>query len=750
MYNKHIKILFLSFLFLLGSTSTIFAQKESFKKADKLYKQREYAAAIPMYEAALKAKDKASARFKLAYCYRMLNQMQKAEELYASLIGEKRIKAITYFYYGEALMSNGKYDEAKVWFKEFDRLKPEDGSGARMAKACDEVRYIQPYFNDIKITSFNQNSPVDDTAPVFFNNGIIFSSDRKAGIGFLKQKSRWTGREYIKLYFSEQLPDGSFAKPKSYSRKLNALNKNTSCISVTADSTTAFFTRNSMLASRGNVYNMQLYQASSTDGQRWKNVELLPFSNNELNYMHPAVSPDGQSLYFVSDSKKGNGGTDIYVSKRTKKGWSNPQNLGPTINTAANEGFPFLHEDGRLFFCSKGHTGYGGFDIFFSEQDEAGNWSAPVNLGQPINSSFDDITIFLKKGGQTGLFTSSRAGGDDDIFLFEILPAGAGIVLETDRLPAEVENLTDLATTVDTTRIASAESLLPDTSSPELDRTEVIVKEENQRIIPIEKAEMVLDSMETDSQEIEIVNEINATEQLETEESTSSEETPQALASAILADTLFEVASAREEESFIEAVTASETVVAEEKMPVIATTPQPKEAQQLITINMDTTVQETEAKRIEAVAIPTKEAEVDSEKNIYEAWFQLIAEQPIAEANTVQIQGVQFPAGAHKIAPSFTKNLDTLVVFLKRHPSLEVEICGHTWSLGNDQKNWELSKKRARSIVAYLMRHGIHNKRLSFKAFGETLLVNGCSNGVKCSEADHLRNERLEMKVIRF
>ena len=225
MYIKHFRFLFLCFFSLLLSFNISYAQKEGFKKADRLYKLREYAKAIPLYEKALSVKDKASARFKLGYCYRMLNQMDKAETLFASMIGEKRIKPITYFYYGEALMSNGKYDEAKVWFKEFQKLKPDDDRAAQMVKACDEVRYIEPHFPDIQITAFSQNSTVDDTAPVYHNNGIIFSSDRKAGISLLKQKSRWTGREYIKLYFSEQLEDGSFAPPKKYSRKFNALNK---------------------------------------------------------------------------------------------------------------------------------------------------------------------------------------------------------------------------------------------------------------------------------------------------------------------------------------------------------------------------------------------------------------------------------------------------------------------------------------------------------------------------------------------
>ena len=133
--------------------------------------------------------------------------------------------------------------------------------------------------------------------------------------------------------------------------------------------------------------------------------------------MHPAISVDGNRLFFTSDKPGGEGGTDIYVSYRDNEKWSIPKNLGEIVNTPGNEGFPYMDEKGNLFFCSKGHIGFGGFDIFVTRQNADGNWEKPTNLGRPINSPLDDISISLERGGRRGLFTSSRMGGDDDIFL---------------------------------------------------------------------------------------------------------------------------------------------------------------------------------------------------------------------------------------------------------------------------------------------------------------------------------------------
>ncbi|RMG77013.1 MAG: flagellar motor protein MotB, partial [Bacteroidetes bacterium] len=186
------------------------------------------------------------------------------------------------------------------------------------------------------------------------------------------------------------------------------------------DGNTLYFSQNGIEESRKGVYNMQLYVARSNGDGKWKTPEKLPFCSPQYNYMHPSISPDGKWLFFISDKPGGQGGADIWYVRKTKNGWGKVQNLGDKINTPFHEGFPFADAQGRLFFCSKGHPGLGGFDIFVTHLNDTGEWETPVNLGPPINSPQDDISFFLSKNNKNGAFASSRAGGDDDIFLFEI------------------------------------------------------------------------------------------------------------------------------------------------------------------------------------------------------------------------------------------------------------------------------------------------------------------------------------------
>lgn len=416
---KLLKLLFAVLIVCQGCISS--GQNKLLKKANRLYKTDQYSEAAKLYEEILKEKNNLATQTKLAYCYRMNNRLDTAAVLYAQIVANDKAKAKTYFYYGETLMGIGKYDEAKIWFLKYIRLEPEDEKGPLMVEACDRVKSIQPYFPNVRVWEFPQNSEADDSNPVFWGSSVVFSSDRNPGVKLMKRKSGWTGRDYINLFVSEYYSDTLFSEPKAFSPRLNQPFKNTGDPSFSSDGNTIFFSQNGSEESRKGVITMQLFSAKSNGTDKWKSPEKLPFCSPQYNYMHPSISPDGNWLFFVSDKPGGEGGADIWYSKKGRNGWGKIQNLGDQINTPSHEGFPFIDSQGRLFFCSKGHAGFGGFDIFVTKRNENGEWEEPINLGSPINSSLDDISIYLSKNNRNGAFTSSRSGGDDDIFLFEIL-----------------------------------------------------------------------------------------------------------------------------------------------------------------------------------------------------------------------------------------------------------------------------------------------------------------------------------------
>lgn len=389
------------------------------KKGNKLYQQRKYAAAIPHLEDALQEKRDLKTLSKLANCYRLNNKTQRAYELYTEIVKNESANPRNFYYYGECLQTLGRLEDAKHWYQVYyDHSKDEKGLEA--IASIESLKDITPLFDEpIEVLPFAHNSEFDEFAPVMYDGGIVFSTDRHIGKLPVKLKNKWTGREYLKLAYCEQLGVIEYADPKPYSAKINKIDRNTSNSTFSGDGGTMVYCQNDWEGNDRLFYPLQLYmrQLKKQDGN-WGPAEKLPFISPKFNYMHPWLSENGRKLFFVSDKGNGVGGTDIYMSQRIGYDeWSRPKNLGPNINTKTNEGFPFLFE-GRLFFCSKGHSTYGGFDIFYSEQDENGEWGPPVNVGAPINSPYDDVSIFIDKAQQQVLFTSSRVNESDDIFLF--------------------------------------------------------------------------------------------------------------------------------------------------------------------------------------------------------------------------------------------------------------------------------------------------------------------------------------------
>lgn len=416
-HNILIRIIsILTFIFIFSYCSL--AQIE---KANELYKKGLYSSAIPLYIKELKEKYSLAIDKKIVNCYIKLNKTLEAEIRLAAIISNKDTSSELLLLYAELLVMNGKCDSLENVVHRIEMSAETENRILKIKQQCRFLLNHQSEYQNVDIQPFEFNSDADENSPFIYKNHLYYSSDRPTGIRLLKKTSETTGRDFLSIYESTRLNDFTWKIPEKISNKINELNINVSGASFTKDGKKFYFSKNSQSIGRNDVYYLQLFEAEY-DGVGFKQIKKLPFCIDDANYMHPMVSPDGIYLFYTSDRGYGHlGETDIYYVKKGKKGWGRPINLGDNINTKAAEGFPYFSSNNELFFCSKGHEGLGGFDIFRSKLDTSGNWSKPINVGLPFNGASDDVGICFDSTEKNGVFVSSRNGRADDLFFFKII-----------------------------------------------------------------------------------------------------------------------------------------------------------------------------------------------------------------------------------------------------------------------------------------------------------------------------------------
>jgi len=376
-------------------------------------------------------KTKEEATLLMADCYRLQNDMQDARAWYFKALRLGNTSPLTYFYYAKALRACGDYENAKRIFLQYDSLMPDDHRGKIYASFCDSAMAWdeKPYAFEVN-NARNLNSTSSEFGPVFYNDGVLFASDRVMTTEEEK-KSGWAGHGYLKLVFAtpKQKDDyyGEYNLPRLAQEFYNS-GVNDGPATFSKDGNEVFFTRATKSTDKskedpeeGQANQLKIFSATKV-GDKWSKLKPFFFNSNNYSVGYPALSPDGGSLYFVSDVAGGYGGTDLYVTTRDGEKWSAPVNLGPIVNTFGDETFPFMAENGDLYFASDGHPGYGGLDIFVTRK--VGNvWLNPQNLGKPINSSYDDFALAMYKNDSVGLFSANRPGGrgEDDIYSFRVV-----------------------------------------------------------------------------------------------------------------------------------------------------------------------------------------------------------------------------------------------------------------------------------------------------------------------------------------
>jgi outer membrane protein OmpA-like peptidoglycan-associated protein/tetratricopeptide (TPR) repeat protein len=406
-----------TFFFLLFSVLFLqqaLGQQSDLKKADTYFDRFQYASAAAAYEKIL-ALDTANADAlkNIIVCYRKLNDSPNAEKWLARMCARDGVDSNYFRQYGEALASNKKYEHAVVWYKKYLDKTPDDA----IAKLIASYKTMNDFYKDSSLYSIRSlpfNSKQADFSPAYYQGGILFCSARSGSSN--KATYAWDNSAYIDLYYVPNLT----GLPLPFTEQINSsLHEGPATASSRGD--TLFFTRNSQSRNSSKnsdgITRLSIFYSVQKDSV-WQKAQSFELNNEGYSLGHPALAPD-HKLYFVSDMPGGLGGTDLYWTRYVNGHWSAPVNLGPGINTSGNEMFPYIDQQGNLYFASTTHAGLGGLDNFRAEAT-AGGFKSPSNLGYPINSSKDDFGFIIKN--DQGYFSSNRGSDakDDNLYAFTI------------------------------------------------------------------------------------------------------------------------------------------------------------------------------------------------------------------------------------------------------------------------------------------------------------------------------------------
>lgn len=408
------------------------AKKGSMQAAREALAKKEYAVAGENYKAVYsktKNKDeKNEACFQTAECYYMANDMKNAEGWYKKTVKADPKNVDAQLKLAETIKAQGRFSEAIIEYNNYKKLAPGDTKIDNKIRGCELALKWKNEKTRYKVENVKSiNSKWSDFAPMYYKKDqLYFTSDREKGAS--NKAYGWTANFFTDVYkvvykIDKKNPNNiKYEMPALVDKDKVNSPYNDGTASFDSKGGTMYFTQCNGKDGKGKFCRIW---TATLSGQEWTDVKPLEFTSDSFNSGHPSLTKDNQIMYFSSDMPGGEGGKDIWYVTYSKRGktWGDPVNLGPTVNTDKDEVYPFIHEDGTLYFSSNGHTGIGAMDIFYTTGSTT-DWSTPVNMKSPINSGGDDFSIVLSKDKESGYLASNREGskGQDDIWRFYMDP----------------------------------------------------------------------------------------------------------------------------------------------------------------------------------------------------------------------------------------------------------------------------------------------------------------------------------------
>lgn len=707
----------------LIATQLSFAQSSGeLDKGDKHYDQFDFQEALYFYEIANdQYPNSPSIMRRIADTYRKMGDLALSTEWYRRTLEADSSNADDMIHYAEALKCIKEYEAAIEWYEKYAEVKPSD----KRAQSHIKDKY---YFEDLQMDSLKYemkklriNNPDPAIGICFFENEKFLVSAVHLDGGATTEAAK-KQLPFLDIYSCDLSSDKELTAPIRLPNSVNSKYHDGPAYYHFKDRT-LYITRNNIrngkpVRDKNGSVNLKIY-SSKYDGTIWTNAQELKFNSDEYSNGHPCLSKDGNTMYFVSNRPDGYGGTDIYMCTKLGGTWSEPSNLGATVNTEGDEMFPFLSDDGRLFYASNGHAGLGGLDVFVSVKKD-GVWSRPKNMGFPVNSNQDDFGLVYDSEGENGFFCSNRDGqNNDDLFSFNLIQLEKMIVAGTIR-----SSLPQISLANEKIKIQSINT--GTTVEKNLDNNESFSYEAN----PGDRIQVQL---------------MNA-EYFDTDSSLFTFEVP-----SPINDPYVNLGEA--EAQFTKLPPIGSGILAElvSKQPIGGTKGAladllAKNGNGPIIKSSDSVANKSSGNNdITSNSTGSGSNPVSSKNNPSENKSSSGYSEAIFEGD---LASVLFDFDKSYIRSDAKIILNSVAARMKSEPQSSLKIDAHCDSRGRKGYNKELSQKRAYNVKKYLVKHGVKTSQIKISWFGEDKLKNQCDDHTKCTSEEHSVNRRAEIYII--
>jgi outer membrane protein OmpA-like peptidoglycan-associated protein/tetratricopeptide (TPR) repeat protein len=739
----------LSFSILLLAGMNICAQitaKEA--QAEKLYTSFSYVKAAKLYKQLADQNINPDYTIKrLADCYNKIGDYKNAESSYSKLYESGKADAEEIYAYSQALKSNGKYKESEQILDKFYYQNKSDTRGIEHTSkkgALDKILNDKPYF-DIK--NLDINSKMSDFSAAYNGDKVVFASNRGKNPSVVTEHT-WNEQPFLDLYSANKDAQGNLSMPAKLNKRVNT-KYHEGPAAYTTDGKYVYITRNNYFnstykkSSKG-VNNLKLYRGKQVNGE-WV-FDDFPYNNDEYSVGHPSVSSDGKTLFFVSDMPGGMGGTDVYnVAVNDDGSYGEPKNLGKVINSEGNEMFPFIHENGTLFFSSNGHVGLGGLDVF-AAQGKAGKYSKITNLAQPLNSGLDDFAFAIDKDMKQAYVSSNRDGGKggDDIYLANML-----------RPLKQTYSIKGIAIDQFTKKpVEGAAVVLTDNSGTKIGETKTgpggnynfeVEPQQNYKLAGTKEkyfpGENPFNTNELGDEKTELVKDVDLIPDM--------------------GFSVYGIITGKKDKAPLQDVKVTVKELESGKEVLQTMTPAAGDFRKILdgaklndkiayAINLEKAGYMTKSVPFAKTLTKPGEYKIHEEMDLGMDKIEV----GLDLAKIIDIKPIFFDLGKFNIRKDAAIELDKIVKVMTENPTMVVELGSHTDCRSSIASNMKLSDARAKASAAYITSKGVGKDRLYGKGYGEEKLINGCAceGAVKstCTEAEHQANRRTEFIIVKM